>query len=74
MFPEQITSVSHTTVIAGLLAAAVFTIRQRWKRSSPLLPLPPGPPSYPLIEQLLSMPLSSEHTVFDKQGKSIKSK
>ncbi|ELU37962.1 2OG-Fe(II) oxygenase [Rhizoctonia solani AG-1 IA] len=73
MLLEQVTSVSHTTVIAGLIAAIVFTVRQRWKRSNSLLPLPPGPPSYPVIEQLLSMPLSSEHTVFDKQGKEIKS-
>ncbi|KAF8705610.1 cytochrome P450, partial [Rhizoctonia solani] len=72
MLLEQVTSVSHTTVIAGLIAAIVFTVRQRWKRSNSLLPLPPGPPSYPVIEQLLSMPLSSEHTVFDKQGKEIK--
>ncbi|KEP48417.1 cytochrome P450 family protein [Rhizoctonia solani 123E] len=70
---EQIVSVSHTTILAGLVATIVFTIRRRWKRSHSLLPLPPGPPSYPLIEQLLSMPLSSEHTVFDKQGKDIKS-
>ncbi|KDN39026.1 hypothetical protein RSAG8_09062, partial [Rhizoctonia solani AG-8 WAC10335] len=66
-------SVSHTAILAGLIATIVFTIRRRWKRSQSPLPLPPGPPSYPLIEQLLSMPLSSEHTVFDKQGKDIKS-
>ncbi|CAE6451763.1 unnamed protein product [Rhizoctonia solani] len=70
---ELMDSVSHTTILAGLVATTVFTIRRRWTRSQCQLPLPPGPPSYPLIEQLLSMPLSSEHTVFDKQGKEIQS-
>ncbi|KAJ1306466.1 hypothetical protein OPQ81_007469 [Rhizoctonia solani] len=73
LISEEMSSVSQTTFIAAIVATILFTIRRRWKSSSSVLPLPPGPPSYPLIEQLLSMPLASEHTVFDKMGKDIQS-
>lgn len=65
-------NVPHTTLIACFAVTALITVR-KWKKSSNQLPLPPGPPNYPFIGQLLSMPLSSEHTTFDRQGKDIRS-
>ncbi|KAG8788910.1 hypothetical protein FRC12_014072 [Ceratobasidium sp. 428] len=61
--------------VALLAPLAVFVsllLRKLYKKyATKQLPLPPGPPSYPLIGQLLSMPLSSEHTTFDKQSRDI---
>lgn len=64
--------VSRNAILVSLAATILYTFRQKWKK--PIShPLPPGPPSYPLIGQLLSMPLSSEHTTFDKQSREIQS-
>jgi hypothetical protein len=61
-------------LLAILLASVGLVIRKGYKAySTTELPLPPGPPSYPLIGQLFSMPLASEHTTFDKQGRDINS-
>jgi hypothetical protein len=55
-------SVSH---IALFTATVVFGhVLLRKLQSYKSLPPPPGPPSYPLIGQLLSMPQSSEEREF----------
>ncbi|KAG9093309.1 hypothetical protein FS749_014628 [Ceratobasidium sp. UAMH 11750] len=66
--------VSDAALFTPLAVFASLVFHKLYKTySAKLLPLPPGPPSYPLIGQLLSMPLSSEHTTFDKQGRDIQS-
>lgn len=56
---------------AGILIARWLS---RFVYARAVLPLPPGPPSYPLIGQLLSMPKQSEQQAFLEMGKTIGSK
>lgn len=53
---------------AGILIARWLS---RFVYARAVLPLPPGPPSYPLIGQLLSMPKQSEQQAFLEMGKTI---
>jgi hypothetical protein len=54
---------------AGALAA--YNIWQ--KHTSPALPLPPSPTSYPIIGHLLSMPTKDEYLGFVEIGKQLNS-
>ncbi|QRV73454.1 cytochrome P450 family protein [Ceratobasidium sp. AG-Ba] len=65
----RVTDPAFLAPSAVVVALALYKLYKA--HSTKLLALPPGPPSYPLIGQLLSMPLASEHTVFEKLGKEI---
>ncbi|TBU59813.1 hypothetical protein BD310DRAFT_373833 [Dichomitus squalens] len=41
-------------IVLAVLAALV--VRARWLRRTAALPLPPGPPGYPIIGNLLDVP------------------
>jgi hypothetical protein len=64
-----------TTVLVlhgiGLFAAHLLLHRMRPCAS---LPLPPGPPSYPIIGQILSMPSRLEQQAFAEMGRNVGSK
>ncbi|QRV88293.1 cytochrome P450 family protein [Ceratobasidium sp. AG-Ba] len=65
----RVTDPAFLAPSAVVVALALYKLYKA--HSTKQLALPPGPPSYPLIGQLLSMPLASEHTVFEKLGKDI---
>ncbi|CAE7077380.1 unnamed protein product, partial [Rhizoctonia solani] len=56
------TSFSPTWVVASVGILSVYLVVRKLR--SDRLPLPPGPPSYPVIGQLLSMPRSMEGPAF----------
>lgn len=60
----------------GLLAAGVYVARSVLSKSDSRkkLPLPPGPPSYPIIGQILSMPKEFEQYAFLELSKQTGSK
>jgi hypothetical protein len=64
------------TLLVGLGAAAgALAAYKLWqKHTSSAHPLPPSPPSYPLIGNLLSMPTSEEHVGFVEIGKELNSR
>ncbi|KAG8795511.1 hypothetical protein FRC12_013310 [Ceratobasidium sp. 428] len=56
-------------LFVGLLILAHYALRRLRFRTT--MPFPPGPPSRPVIGQLLSMPQQSEHLVFTEIGKQV---
>lgn len=57
----------------GLLAVSAYFARSflSKKHSGKALPLPPGPPSHPIIGQLLSMPKEFEQYAFLELSKQL---
>jgi hypothetical protein len=55
------------TVALSALVWQTFSRKRREKK------LPPGPPSYPLIGQLLSAPLSFQQSEFRRMSQELKS-
>lgn len=58
---ERFDITHFTLLVVGVVSGHLLF---RKLRTNKLLPLPPGPPSYPLIGQLLSIPQSSEERAF----------
>ncbi|KAF8607123.1 cytochrome P450 [Ceratobasidium sp. AG-I] len=61
--------VSYVVLPAVGILGTRWIYRMVYARTA--LPLPPGPPSYPLIGQLLSMPKQSEQLAFTEMSKTI---
>lgn len=66
--PEQ----SHLITALGGLAGLGLAYQLLLRRSK-LPPLPPGPRSYPLIGQMLSIPSGNEHLAWIEMGKKLNS-
>jgi hypothetical protein len=62
-------------LLVSILAATLLIKRFRRARGpSNVHPLPPSPPSYPLVGNLFSLPLAEEHKAYTELGKQLKSK
>ncbi|KAG9126920.1 hypothetical protein FRC07_001384 [Ceratobasidium sp. 392] len=63
----------EVTAGLGLLGVGLFVVHRLLRRADPCasLPLPPGPPSYPLIGQILSMPSEVQQEEFHKMSKTL---
>jgi hypothetical protein len=55
-------SISHLALFTGTIVSGYLLLRKLRAHTS--VPLPPDPPSYPLMGQLLYMPRSSEEHEF----------
>ncbi|KAB5588560.1 O-methylsterigmatocystin oxidoreductase [Ceratobasidium theobromae] len=58
-------------VSSGITIGAILALQAWSRRRSPQPPLPPGPKSYPLIDNLLSMPSKDEHLAWIELGKEL---
>ncbi|KAB5592693.1 hypothetical protein CTheo_3893 [Ceratobasidium theobromae] len=67
---ERFDITHFTLLVVGVVSGHLLF---RKLRTNKLLPLPPGPPSYPLIGQLLSIPQSSEERAFVSLSAELKS-
>ncbi|KAG8730770.1 hypothetical protein FRC12_020082, partial [Ceratobasidium sp. 428] len=57
----------------GLLGVGLLVVYRLQRRTNPYasLPLPPGPPSYPIIGQIFSMPSELQQKEFHQMSKKL---
>lgn len=63
---KMLETIPQLALLVTAIVSGYLLLRQTRSRKS--LPLPPGPPSYPLIGQLLSVPQASEAQAFAEIG------